>query len=645
MIKLAQKFLLSAFLSGAAVTIVVAAELGPRWTPQVTATKSAHPRFGIDWSQEIIYFVLIDRFFNGDSTNDKGNNPHSSLPYRPETGNLEALKTYQGGDLAGVLQKLDYIADLGFTALWLSPVFDNEDQDFLGWWPYHGYFPIDFFSVDEHFGDLELLRRVVKEAHRRGIKVILDMIYNHAAPSHPWVINREYWEEQGYRFWFHPRSGVDASTSISDWQNQEQLENYELNGLPDWAQENPHVYEFMLDYSKFWILQTDCDGYRLDAVKHVPREFWRRLCRDLHEFAGPDFLLLGEVFSGDVSYVASYQDLGFNALFDIPMYYTVQRVFAQGAPIYLLSDMLIQQQSFRNILLSRLLDNHDVARFSYATREYTQQKIFLALSFLWSLNGPPVLYYGTEVPLPGAPPQHETTGESQDYLNRLPMPWKDIHPQSYLPAGIRRLNRARRGSPALQRGRIYELYKDYGFYCYLKYTAKDARLIVLNNSAFAEERRIFLPSAIFGRRAEFYDELNDRGIKTKDSLTIRLDPYGAAYLRPRRPLRAAVIDTTKSWCSLTPRLTRDFQLVRFRLADHPSFQNVYIAGDFNGWSPTHDALQRRGGWWEIELPLRPGKYRYKFVVNGSEWLADPSATEYELDPYGGKNSVRTVEQP
>ena len=230
---------------------------GPKWQLRVLLQKSPHKLQATDWSQEIIYFLLIDRFFNGDSTNDAGNNPQSHVQYDPQLQNHEALKTYQGGDLAGVIKKLDYLDSLGVSTIWLSPVFDNSDSDFMGWWPYHGYHPIDFFEVDEHFGSLDLLRELVAQAHARGLKVILDMIYNHVAPDHQWTKNEFYWQEQGYSLWFHPHSGVDESTSIQDWQDQQQLETRELGGLPDLAQENPHVYDFLLDVSKFWIVETN----------------------------------------------------------------------------------------------------------------------------------------------------------------------------------------------------------------------------------------------------------------------------------------------------------------------------------------------------------------------------------------------------
>jgi len=601
----------------------------------------------IDWSQEIIYFILLDRFANGDTTNDDGGIPAGHIPFDPQQRNFEALKTYQGGDLAGVLHKLGYLDSLGVTTLWLSPVIDNADEDFGGWWPYHGYFPVDFYHVDEHFGTIELLRELVDQAHARDMKVILDMIYNHVAPSHPWVTDPRYWTEKGYQHWFHPHSGVDAATSIEDWQDQSQLENRELNGLPDLAQENPAVYDFLLDYSKYWIIKTGCDGFRLDAVKHVPKEFWQRLARDLHQFAGPDFLLLGEVFAGEVEYVASYQHLGFNALFDIPMYYTIQRVFAQGGLVTLLSRQLEANAAhYQNILLSPLIDNHDVARFSYYAGDHVKEKICLALTFVWSLNGLPMLYYGTETALAGAAPQHELSGEGQDYLNRLPFPWLEVKSEHQsLISTISRLNHVRRNSPALTHGSLYEIYQDYGVYAFLKYESTDARLVIVNNSTCSEERKFFLRDAIFAPDVYFTDDVSgDLFCTHQDTLLLKLKPLTGYILRASSPANTAHLLRDRWRCSFTPRLTQDLRLITLSYQSAQPLDRVSIAGDFNGWSAQANVMERTDSLhFQISIPLKRGFYRYKFVLNGSQWIADPAATTFELDPYGGKNSTLIVE--
>ncbi|MBN2412747.1 hypothetical protein JXQ31_13750 [candidate division KSB1 bacterium] len=625
----------------------IAVELGPTWKPVTDFQKFITGKQITNWNKEIIYFILIDRFYNGDPANDTGNNINSHVPFDREKGNFQALKTFQGGDLDGVLQKLGYLDSLGVTTLWLSPVFNNSENGFVGWWSYHGYSPVDFFSVDEHFGSLATLKRLVDLAHQRGIKIILDMILNHVAPDHPWVADSGNWENKGYKHWFHPHSGRDASTSIRDWQDQHELETKELNGLPDFDQDNPNVYNFLLDMSKFWITETNCDGFRIDAVKHIPKSFWTKYNKDIRDFAGQDFLLLGEVFEGSTEYVAGYRELGFTALFDIPMYYTLNRVFAQGAPINLLSEQIAvnKAQYLNNILLFSLLDNHDVARFSYSAGKDVAEKLKPALTFLFTQNGCPVLYYGTEIPLPGAAPENEQTGTGQDYLNRLPMDWEKVYSDSSLLHYIRTISSVRKKSPALQNGRIFELYKDYGVYCYIKYQGVNAVLCVLNNSSKPENRKIPLRGIIQTDQLNITDQLSKRNFEIfGDTLEITLHPYTALLFDLTGLYKPENISGHDWQCEFSPVLTNDYTLIQFTYRSTRLLKNVVIAGDFNGWSSTSDSLtdKNKNGIWEISLPLKSGQYRYKFVLDGNTWIPDPEAAEFELDPYGGKNSVVIV---
>lgn len=618
---------------------------GPSWSARITSSHAPHTTPATDWSNQIIYFLLIDRFANGDTTNDRGSNPDSYHRFDPKIQNTDALKCYQGGDLQGVIDHLDYLKSLGVTALWLSPVFDNSDSAFVGWWPYHGYSPIDFFRVDEHFGTLATMQKLVRTAHKKGIKIILDMICNHVAPDHPWVRTPSLWRDAGYSLWFHPHSGVDGSTSIQNWQDQQQLEERELNGLPDLAQENGNVYDFLLDIAKFWIVQTGCDGFRLDAVKHIPKSFWQRYCRDIRAFAGPNFLLLGEVFSGDTDYVAGYADLGFSALFDIPLYYAIHQVFAQGGTVQILSEQQARSKNRIRLPLSTLIDNHDVARFSYWAGESAKDKIKTSLAYLCTQPGLPMIYYGTEIVSPGASPTNEKTGQGQDYLNRYPMDWAQVQGQHQdLVHYIGRLTSARRSHLALRKGRRIECYKDYGMYAYLCQYESELILVILNIADTPEARAIPLPPGIFSG-----NHLTDimSGYKTRldgDSVSVSLAPCSTKLFSVSRGWNKERLEQTSWQCSFTPHLSGDRRWIDLLYAPAAPVDRVTIAGDFNGWNKEANDLRfdpvKKA--FRITLPLKKGRYRYKFVVNGTNWLDDPNASEYELDPYGGRNSVIIV---
>lgn len=168
------------------------------------------------WQDEAIYFIMVDRFNNMDPTND-------------QDVNVNDPKAYHGGDLKGVTAKLDYIKEMGFTAIWLTPIFQNEPGG------YHGYWISDFYKVDPHFGTLDDLKTLVKEAHKRDIKVILDFVVNHTGPHHPWL------NDPTKKDWFHEKK------EIFNWTNQQEVENGWLLGLPDLAQENPEVKRYLID--------------------------------------------------------------------------------------------------------------------------------------------------------------------------------------------------------------------------------------------------------------------------------------------------------------------------------------------------------------------------------------------------------------
>jgi alpha-amylase len=240
------------------------------------------------WQDEIIYFIMVDRFHNGDPTNDYEVNTHDQ-------------RAYHGGDLAGVTKKLDYLKSLGITSIWLTPIVDNEDKG------YHGYWTKDFYKVEEHFGSLEDLKLLVKEAHQRQIKVILDLVVNHTGYQHPWL------NDPTKKEWFH------EEMNILSWDNQDQVENGRLAGLPDLAQENAETENYLLEMAKWWIEETDIDGYRLDTVKHVPKWFWEKFAKEVKSVK-EDFFLIGEVWHNDPRYIAEYNKVGIQAFVDYPFY-------------------------------------------------------------------------------------------------------------------------------------------------------------------------------------------------------------------------------------------------------------------------------------------------------------------------------------
>lgn len=357
------------------------------------------------WEGKTIYQIMTDRFQNGDRSNDQDVDPSHH-------------ERFHGGDWEGVVERLDYLQELGVDCIWLSCPYEN-DRDFFGTDGYHGYWPHDFETVEQKFGNKEKLKELVGKAHSKGMKVMLDVVVNHTGYNHPAVRDPE------FRDWFH-RQGARNPLS------QYGLENGSLAGLPDLAHENPKVSHYLIDVHKKWLEETDVDGFRVDAVRHVPGDFLQKFDSAM-KADKEGFLTVGEVFWNDPYYLASYQNETQDSLFDFPLMQAVRDVFggnpdqtlgqrwsqfqevkqhnfgqavmeltkAGGQSMQKLSKVLEKDHAYDNPrLLSTILDNHDTGRFlSHAGGD--KSKLKLAAAFLYGCRGTPSLYYGTETGMTG----------------------------------------------------------------------------------------------------------------------------------------------------------------------------------------------------------------------------------------------------
>ncbi len=322
-----------------------------------------------------IYFVLVDRFFDGDKANDGAIDRHDP-------------QAFHGGDLQGVLDKLDYIQKLGFTTVWLSPVFQMQTTKFMGHGAYHGYWVDDFARVEPRFGTAALLRKLSDALHARHMKLLLDIVLNHVGYDSP--LPKEHPD------WFHHNG------SITNWSDPRQLTDFDVDGLPDWDQSNPAVYRYLLKTSERWIDLVHPDGFRLDAVKHIPLSFWARYNDAIRGYAGPNFFLLGEDLDGDPPQVAHVMRAGhFSAMFDFPLYFATIDVFCKGAPPERIGSILSQDDVYDQPQgLVSLVDNHDLPRLVSACGG-DLAKARNALFFATEARGITSITYGTEKLQPG----------------------------------------------------------------------------------------------------------------------------------------------------------------------------------------------------------------------------------------------------
>jgi len=397
-----------------------------------------------DWKDQILYFVFIDRFSNGDKSNDR----------EVDTTDING---FHGGDIAGLLQRLDYLENLGVTGIWLSPFFTNRQERFFKHQPYHGYWVHDFWSVDSRFGSEKELIELRHRLRQADMKLVLDMVVNHMGYDAPFAdANPE---------WFNP------PLDIADWNDTEQLTNRRIFGLPDFASQKPVVKTFFRLVGRHWIERLQPDGFRLDAVKHVPLDFWRDFNSSSQNDGGSGFLLLGEYLHGDPKATLKiWKDGGFNSLFDFPLYYTMKDVFANGADMRRLASRIYFDRNYPDAgLLATFLDNHDLDRFMTSCGG-DERKYRLALAFILTARGIPTLNYGDEQGLAGA---HDPEPE-----NRRSM---EFAADSDLFRFTRELIALRKSSPALRRGLQCNLHADAGTYAFARLMPDQMAVVVFNN--------------------------------------------------------------------------------------------------------------------------------------------------------------------
>lgn len=332
----------------------------------------------VDWIKNAVFYeIFVDRFCRGDRKKDD-----SYIDLR--WGDVPHAKSFAGGDLQGVTDKLDYLRALGITAVYLTPVFRSVSN--------HKYDTDDYYEIDPQFGDTQALRRLTDEAHARGMKIVLDAVFNHCS-------------ENLKQFRDAVRRGKDSP--YFDWflvhgdRIDTEKGNYECFGsckyMPKLDTSNPSVQRFLIDVGTYWIRECDIDGWRLDVSDEVSHDFWRAF-RKAVKAVKPSCVLLGENWHNSESFLRGDQFDGVMnyALTKACMDYFVSgelnaRTFADR-----LSMLYLRNTRAVNSMLLNLLDSHDTHRF-YSLTEKNADKLLCAEAMLFMHTGAPCLLYGTEV--------------------------------------------------------------------------------------------------------------------------------------------------------------------------------------------------------------------------------------------------------
>ncbi|MEC8650407.1 MAG: alpha-amylase family glycosyl hydrolase [Verrucomicrobiota bacterium] len=489
------------------------------------------------WRDDIIYYAFTDRFRDGNTANS----------YKVENDKVANIANYLGGDFEGIFAALNdgYFDSLGVNVIWLAPLNQNPAEAWKEYLPpfrfytgYHGYWPIARYAVEPRFGGPDILQELIDSAHRNDMKILADLVLKHVHIKNPTfkekpmlfgelmltdgTRNLRRWDENPYTTWFEPF-------------------------LPAFDFRNPDSINFLLNDAFYWIDKYRLDGYRLDAVKHIRPDFWWRFRSRMRDsFPDKTHYFVGETFESREGISAFIGPNMLDGQFDFPLYDTLMEVFGLStAGFEEMENALSQSEKFygRITLMSPLFGNHDKPRFmAYADGDLpdpdqsdeeevgwskmlrvdnieSYEKLKMAMTFIMTIDGVPMLYYGDEIGMTGA----------GDPDNRRMMRFNDslTNEEKAVKAHFSKVAKARRAHPALYMGSRRALTHSESNYAYIRAYDKDRALILFNRSSEETSFKLNLSPEICS--GELTDIISGSKIKVRNGSTeVTLKPNKSA---------------------------------------------------------------------------------------------------------------------
>ncbi|HGY54823.1 MAG TPA: hypothetical protein ENK44_03895 [Caldithrix abyssi] len=461
------------------------------------------------WQDAVIYSLMIDRFYDG--------NPQNNRPVKH--AQLARQANFNGGDLAGIIQKIEegYFDSLGVNTLWISPVNKTTDMAYREWPPphrwfsgYHGYWPVRSREVEPRFGSLQDFKQLVQTAHKHGLRVLLDFISNHTHIEHPYF--------KHHRDWYGQVDLPNGEKNIRRW-DEYRLTTWFDTFLPSFDYLGSQAaLDTMTDNAVWWLRETGIDGFRHDATKHVPYKFWKTLTRKIKTQVTPSRSLpvyqIGETFGGH-QLIKSYVNNGMlNAQFSFNQFFVARRVFAEQNGN--LKDLAAAVEKALRVygyshVMGNIMDSHDQVRMMalldgdltlsddaverawqkpviQVDNLLTYQKERVFMTYLLTVPGVPIIYYGDEFGMTGAgDPDNRRMMRFAEALNATE---KEQLRQ------ITRLIRLRKNHPALRRGDYKTLLAEDDLYIFTRGDMYERLLVAINKSNTLKTIRLTLPQWI-----------------------------------------------------------------------------------------------------------------------------------------------------
>jgi len=492
-------------------------------------------------SSDVIYLIVPDRFSNGDKEND---NVQGYLE-KADRSNPDGR---HGGDIKGIMNHLDYIRDLGATAVWFTPLLENN----MAKYSYHGYSITDYYKIDPRFGSKEDYVALSNALHEKGLKLIMDMVFNHCGSNHWWM------KDPPAKDWFNEfpeftRSSFRSSTVTDPYRSQYDsihfLKGWFDNTMPDLNQHNPFLARYLIQNSIWWIEFAGLDGIRQDTYPYCFKDFMSEWDKEvLSEY--PNFNIVGECWSDYPDGIAYWQKNSLNkehfntnlpSVFDFAMYDALKLSFNEkdtwNTGILRLYEILSRDFNYPDPThIVVFADSHDANRY-LATQDQDVRKLKMAMAFILTTRGIPLVYYGTEV--------LQTTEKDKDGdgYKRADFPggWttdsingftgKNLSPgQIEMKSFLSRLLNWRKNKDVIQTGKLKHFVPKDGVYTYFRYNTTDCVMVCINNN---EKDSKTLDSKTYCEFLDHYQTGEDvlTGQTFNDLSNITIEPKSARIIQ------------------------------------------------------------------------------------------------------------------
>ncbi|NID10170.1 glycoside hydrolase family 13 protein [Fibrivirga algicola] len=443
---------------------------------------------------DVMYLITPDRFANGDPAND-------NVPGMPDPASRTGRDTRHGGDIQGIIDNLDYINDMGFTALWINPLIENKMPQAS----YHGYASTDFYKVDPRFGTNEDYRTLSKAAQKKGIKLVIDMIMNHCGSGHWWMADLPTDDWLNYQdkpqITNHSRE-TNQDPHASEYDKKLFADGWFVPSMPDMNQRNPLLAQYLIQNTIWWIEYADLHGIRMDTYPYPDKAFmaeWSR--RVMQEY--PNFSMVGEEWSMNPAIIAFWQKGKQNRngyvsympnMFDFPQQNALVSALNEDDKVYNQGLMKLYQTLALDFLYENptnlvvFPDNHDMSRFyTQINEKFDRWK--MGMIQLLTTRGIPQFFYGTEILMtnPKSDRHDEIRGE-------MPGGWPDHTASAFTGKGLtdrqleaqqflKQLLQWRRRTPVLHTGKLTHFAASNGVYVYFRHNALQKIMVVMNKNS------------------------------------------------------------------------------------------------------------------------------------------------------------------